>query len=194
MSKKIKPTKSLKKAIKAERKLQKVLKKEAKLLEAAEVTPYDKGLISWDAPEYIKHKKGWLWYTLFIMLAIGGTTLAYMYSSWTFSLAILAFAVTYMMYDLRHPKNIKVILSDFGIKFGKKIFQYSRIQAFWIIYNQPFTKTLNIRVHNEYLVDIEIQLENQDPVEVHKFLSQKIPELEGKTESFFGVLSRLLKL
>lgn len=194
MTKKTKPSKSLQKAIKAEKKLQKILKKEASSLEKEKVTPYDNGLISWDAPEYIKHKKGWLWYTIFTVLSLGGATLAYLYSSWTFSLVILAFAVTYMIYDLRHPRTIKVILSDFGIKFGKKIFQYSRIQAFWIIYNQPFAKTLNIRVHNEYLVDIEIQLVDQDPVEIHKFLSQKLPELEGKTESFFTVLTRLLKL
>jgi hypothetical protein len=99
-----------------------------------------------------------------------------------------------MIFDRRKPKNVKVILSEVGIKVGSRIYQYGRIRTFWIIYNPPFAKTLNIRVHNEFLVDIEIQLGDQDPTVIYEFLSRKLPELEGKTESLLRHFERLFKL
>ena len=81
-----------------------------------------------------------------------------------------------------------------GIKVGNKIYQYGRIRAFWINYNPPFTKTLNIRVHGEFLVDIDIQLGNQNPVEIYDFLSTRLPEMQGKSEGFLKTLERLFKL
>lgn len=194
MLKKISKKLKIRKIKKAEKKLQKALKKEAKTLGKKQNTAFDKAVISWKAPEYIKLHKGIVWYSIFILLFAVGAYFAYSYSAWTFALALVAFAVTYLLFDKKMPKNVKVTLSDVGIKVGGKIYQYNRIRAFWVAYNPPFVKTLNIRVHNEYLVDIEIQLGDQDPSEVYECLSVRIPELEGKVDSFFTHLARLFKL
>jgi len=181
-------------ALKAEKRLHKALKKEAKTLANKTDTAYDKAVISWEAQDYVKLQKGVIWYTIFAVIILGGAGLAYFYISWTFSLALIVFGLTYLVFDRQHPKRVKVTLSEMGIKAGNKIYQYNRIQAFWIAYNPPFVKSLIIRVYNEYLIDIEIQLGNQDPGEVHNFLSTKLPELEGKEEGFFAHFTRLLKL
>lgn len=188
-SKKIK----IRKAKKAEKTLQKALKKEAKILAKKANTAFDKGVISWTAPEYIKHRKGGIWYTIFALIFIGGGFAAYLFDSWTFSVALLVFAVTYLILDKKKPKRVPIILSEIGVKVGNKVYQYSRIRAFWLAYNPPFIKTLNIRVHNEYLVDIEIQLDDQDPGRVYQFLSKKLPELEGKKEAFFEQFMKSLR-
>jgi hypothetical protein len=114
--------------------------------------------------------------------------------SWTFALVLAVIPLTYVAFDHKKPKKIKVILSEFGIKVGKKIYQYGRIEAFWIHYTPPMIKTLNLRVYGEYFMDVEIQLHNQDPMQVHNFLSRKLPELEGKNESFITVLAKVLKI
>jgi hypothetical protein len=194
MVKKLKLKSKLAKVKREEKRLHKALKREALTLANRIDTAYDKAVISWTAPEYVKFKKGWIWYTIFTVLFLGGAAIAYLFSSWTFSLVLVAFFVVYMIFDQRKPKNVKVILSEVGIKVGSRIYQYGRIRTFWIIYNPPFAKTLNIRVHNEFLVDIEIQLGDQDPTVIYEFLSRKLPELEGKTESLLRHFERLFKL
>jgi hypothetical protein len=194
MVKKLKLKSKLAKVKREEKRLHKALKREALTLANRIDTAYDKAVISWTAPEYVKFKKGWIWYTIFTVLFLGGAAIAYLFSSWTFSLVLVAFFVVYMIFDRRKPKNVKVILSEVGIKVGSRIYQYGRIRTFWIIYNPPFAKTLNIRVHNEFLVDIEIQLGDQDPTVIYEFLSRKLPELEGKTESLLRHFERLFKL
>lgn len=194
MIKTLKHKLKLSKAKREEKRLHKALKREAKTLANRTDTAYDKAIISWIAPEYIKLKKGWIWYTIFTVLFLGGAILAYLYSSWTFSLVLVAFFAAYLIFNRKKPKNVKVILSEVGIKVGGRIYQYGRIRTFWIIYNPPFAKVLNIRVHNEFLVDIEIQLGDQDPGVIYEFLSRKLPELEGKTESLLRHFERLFKL
>lgn len=194
MIKRLKRHLALRKAFKAEKKLHKALKKEARILANRTDTEYDKPVLTWTAPEFIRYKKGWLWYVIFVLVFGGGTVLAYIYSSWSFALVLLAFAVAYLLLERRYPKRIKIIISEMGIKVGNSIYQYNRIRAFWIIYNPPLTKTLYIKVHNEFLVDIEIQLDGQSPVDVQEFLLRKIPELEGKEEGFLKHLTRLFRL
>ena len=194
MFEKLKNKRAFKKSMKVEKKLQKALKKEAISLEKEKSTAFDIPVLEWEAQEYVKHQKGVLWYILFAIIFIGGAALAYYCKAWSFSLVLFAFALTYVIYDRKNPKKVKVTLSEIGIKVGRRIYQYGRIQAFWLVYNPPFIKTVNIRVHNEYLVDITIQLGDQDPAELHEFLNKKVPELEGKDEGTLNALSRIFKL
>ena len=194
MIKKISKKLKARKSRNTEKKLQKALKRESKLLSSQKDSAYDKAAIAWTASEYIKHRKGTVWHVVFLSLFLGGACLSFMYNSWSFSLALVIFAAVYLLLDRKHPKNIKIKLSEIGMKVGNKVYQYNRIRAFWIAYNPPFVKVLNIRVHNEYLVDIEIQLGNQDPGEVYELLSKKLPEIEGKEEGFFDQLIRSLRI
>ncbi len=194
MIKKIKRKLLVKKALKAEKKLQKALKTEAKVLSKQTDTAYDKSVLSWKAPEYIKYKKGKIWYAIFAIVMTVSIFSAYMYGSLTFAIALAGFTIAYLLFDLRRPKTVKVSISELGIKVGKNIYQFNRIRAFWILYNPPLVSVLYIRVHNEFMVDIEIQLNGMDPVDVYKFLSTRLPELEGKGEGFLKGITRLLKL
>ena len=193
--KKIKQKLKLKRVKKAEKALRKALKKEAiSIAKEGKKTAYDKGIITWEAHEYASHKKGWLWYSIFVLLFVGSAYLAYRYNAWSFSLALLVFAVVYLLADKKKPKKVPIKLSEMGVKVGNRIYQYSRIRAFWLIYNPPFQKTLHLEVYNDLVSEVEIPLEKQDPTAVHEFLSQRIPELEGKEPGFIDNISKLLKL
>jgi len=193
--KKTKNKRSLRKVKKAEKKLQKALKHESKRLsKTPQETAYDRGKLTWNAPAFVKVRKGWVWYAIFIGVFAAGGVSAYLLDSWSFALALVVFAVTYLVADRPHPKNVRVVLSDLGIKVGKKVYQYNRIKAFWIVYNPPFHQALNLKVYNELLEEVEIQLGKQDPTEVYEFLAQKLPELEGRGPGFVDNLSKLLRL
>ncbi len=155
---------------------------------------YDKALISWETPEYVVHERGIFWKIFMILLAIFVVVSGFYYGNWTLSLAVLVFAVVYTLIGLEHPQNVKVKLSDVGIKLGVRCYPYSRITNFWIIYEPPFVTTLNIHVDGEFIADITIQLNGKDPSEIRNFLIMKIPEMEGKRESLSDIFVRLFKI
>ncbi len=156
---------------------------------------FDDEKISWITPEYIKYEKGLIWKIAVILLILAAVSWGIVSKAWTFSLAMVVFAVVYYaMIHRDHPKAVRVTLSDIGIKVGHRKYSYSQIKAFWIIYNPPYIKTLHIRVQNDIALDIPIYLHNQDPAEIREFLIEKLPELEGHKESFSDVLLRIFKI
>lgn len=155
---------------------------------------YDKAVISWIAPEMIRHERGIVWkITISLISAVliaGGVV----YNSWTFSLAIAAFIVVYYLMNLEHPKDVEIKLSGIGIKVGARKYPYSRIKSFWIIYEPPYVKTLNLRITGELVADITIQLNHQNPSEVRNFLMKNITELAGQSEKITDTFLRLFKI
>jgi hypothetical protein len=155
---------------------------------------YDKAILSWIAPETVRHERGNIW--KIVMTLIGLTWAAWaMYSgAWTLAVVIVAFMITYSIVHLEHPKDVEIKISPVGIKVGGRRYAYSRIKAFWVIYDPPFVKTLNIRVAGEIISDITIQLGNQSPAAVREVLISKIPEMEGATEKISDIFIRLFKI
>lgn len=162
---------------------------------AHDLTLYEKAVFSWYAPEYIQHKKSPRWYLAAGIILLFAIILAVIFSNWTFAIAALVFAGVYHYIHEKHPpKIIKITISQMGIKVGNMIFPFSHIKAFWIIYQAPFIKTLNLHVKEHFFSNVEIQLGDANPVEVRQFLCSQVPEWEGKNEKLGDVILRLLKL
>lgn len=155
---------------------------------------YDDHKISWQSPEFLQYKRGLAWKLTALVSILAFAALGYLYLSWTFSLAIVTFAIVYYLLDRKDPKILEVVVSDIGIKVGSRKYPYSKIQGFWIIYNPPYVSTLNLRIKGNALHDVEIQLVNQNPAEIRELLLDKIPEYEGKEESFIDILLSLLRI
>lgn len=153
-----------------------------------------KVVIEWSAPEYIKHERGKKWYMVAGIIAIFAAIWAMISENYTMALAIVVFAVVYEYIQLYHPpKEIKIKIKEMGIKVGDTFYPYSDIVAFWIFYNHGL-KTLNLRIANNMIPNVVIQLQEQDPVELRHYLVGQIREWEGKEERLGDILVRLLKL
>ncbi len=155
---------------------------------------YDKAILSWIAPETIRHERGILWKIITTIVLISAIIANFYYDNPTFAVAIIALVLVYYLAHLEHPKDVEIKISNIGIKVGSRKYPYSRIKAFWLIYEPPYTKTLNIRVSGEVISDITIQLDGQSPSPVRELLIEKIPELEGETEKISDILFRLFKI
>ncbi len=154
---------------------------------------YDEAVLSWISPETIKHERGLTWKiltSLFIALSLAW---GIVYGSWTFSLAIFLFVIVYYLVHLEHPKDVEVKVSELGVKVGSRKYPYSRIKAFWILY-EPHIRTLNLRVSGDVISDITIQLGHQHPAELRGFLMERIPELEGQSEKISDIFLRIFKI
>lgn len=155
---------------------------------------YDKAIISWIAPEMIRHERGIVWKITISLISAALIAGGIVYNSWTFSLAIAAFIAVYYLMNLEHPKDIEIKLSEMGVKVGTREYPFSRIKAFWIIYEHSYVKTLNLRITGELVADITIQLNHQKPSEVRNFLMKHIKELEGQSEKVTDIFLRLFKI
>lgn len=155
---------------------------------------FDDAVLSWVAPETIRHQRGPVWKVVMGLIVLGLVVWGLFTDAWTFSLAIAVFSVVYYLAELEHPKVVEVKISDIGIKVGGRKYSYSHIKSFWIIYEPPYVRTLNIRVSGKSVSDITIQLDGQNPAAVREFLMGKIPELEGQTEKLSDIFLRLFKI
>lgn len=156
--------------------------------------PFDEAVISWESPEYIQHEKGIFWYLIAIACALILCVYAIFTANWTLLVALIVLAAVYYRIHGYPPKNVKIKISRVGIKINSKEYPYQNIDSFWIIYNPPSTKTLNLKSNSRLLPDIAIQLGDQDPSEIREYLASQIREKEGREELFIDSLIRILKL
>lgn len=164
----------------------------AKILNAP--SAFDNALLSWIAPEVVRHQRGAAWKTIAILIFVLGSIFAFLYDSWTFGLAILACGTVYYLEHLEHPKEVEVKISEMGIKVGSRKYSYGKIKSFWIVYEPPYVATLNIRVIGHYPGIVNIQLDGQDPSEVREILISRIPELSGQSEALSDIFIRIFKI
>lgn len=155
---------------------------------------FDDAVISWIAPEVVRHERGVLWKTVAGLTFLVGSIVAFLYDAWTFGLAIFACGVVYYIEHLEHPKDVEVKLSEIGVKYGSRKYSYNKIKSFWIIYEPPFVATLNLRVIGHYPGIVTIQLHGQDPAAVREYLISKVPELPGQSESLSDIFIRIFKI
>jgi hypothetical protein len=161
---------------------------------SSEDRKFGKTIITWTAPEYIQHDKDKQWYIIAGITAAVSVIIATLTWNWSMALAIIVFAVVYHYLQTKHPpKNIEIKITELGIYVGEMFFPYSHIQAFWIFYTKD-NKSLNLKIKGRVYSDVIIQLNDQDPATLRKFLVGEIPELEGKEEKLMDILIRLFKL
>ena len=150
-------------------------------------------VFKWKSPEYLHHEKDNKWYLYFSVFAVIVAILATITGNITFGFAIVSFVIVYYYIDTKHPpKMVDVVISELGVRFDDRFFNYSQIKSFWIHYEHG-AKSLNFRVKQGFLYDISIQLQSMDPVEVRRYLLTEIPEWEGQEEKFTDKILRLLK-
>lgn len=173
------------------RKLKKAIEKEYR---QNEKTSFDDSIISWVAYEYPKHERGTLWKVLSISFVVVAIALGIFFNAVTFSLAIASFALVYYLLHKENPKKIEIKISNIGIKIGNIKYPYSEIKEFWIIYEPPFVRTLNLRVRSGLINEVKVELGGQDPAQLREILMAKIKELEGQKEGLTDTILRLFKL
>lgn len=157
-------------------------------------TDFDKPRLIWLAHETICHQRGPIWKIVMGLCLLAILVFSYFYKDWSFALAILVFAGVYYLVNRKQPRKIEIILSDAGIKVGNRKFPYGQIKAFWIIYQPPYFSTLNLKVADQFISEIVIQLEDQSPGAVRDLLITKIPELERASQSLSDLFLRIFKI
>ncbi len=146
-------------------------------------------MLEWQAPEFIKLKRGTIW----LALAVAAVVVLIIYAVKTHSLTMaIAFIVLGGVYALTHhqePGRIPVQITTLGIRVGKTDIPYNQIKAFWIVYNPPHVKTLKLLTTDKLMAEVTVQLDGQDPGIVREQLLKQVPEHAGNILSILSSAS-----
>ncbi len=152
-----------------------------------------KNKIAWEAPEFIHYPKSVWW---FAVIAIAGTGLVIYFlfekNFMTATLFVLLLVMTFF-YAKKKPKTWRIELGGSGLKLSNMSIPYGQIKNFWIVYEPPEVKTLNFETTARINRYITLQLMNQNPVEIRKFLLEYLPEDLEREEQFADKLARTFK-
>jgi hypothetical protein len=153
----------------------------------------NKNEFSWKAREYIYHEKNPGWYLVIGFLGLLVLAYALLTRDYIMFITLLVVLAVAIAYARRKPRIITITLSGSGVTVGRETYPFSNLKTFWLIYRPPEVKTLYLETTNYVNRDLSVELENQDPNEVRKFLLRFLPEDLKREESYTDQLLRKLK-
>ncbi|MBT4384667.1 hypothetical protein HOD30_02880 [Candidatus Peregrinibacteria bacterium] len=155
---------------------------------------FEQAVFHWIAPQFIRYKRGVLWYL--VMGLLDAALIAYAVWSDAITMVILFVILPLVfLYMQRHkPMDLDVKISPYGIQFGKDKIPFSSIRRFWIFHHPPYVDELHILTDNKWHPELTIPLMGIDPTLVRQYLITQIHEWEGKQPSLIDTLIRLLRL
>lgn len=148
--------------------------------------------ISWQAPEFRHYQKSLGWYITLIALAILIVGFFFLQNDPFAAITTALLALIAIFFARQKPETVKIELDNKGIKFGTVFFPYKQLKYFWVVNNQNH-KTVNFRAATYINNTIILELERQNPDEVHEFLKQHLPEHTETNETAIQRISHRLK-
>ena len=155
---------------------------------------FDQALAAWMAPIHLRYERGWFWFAA--LFTLSGALAVYGYFSGSIAMTVL-FCILPLVLVLEHikkPKELPVIISSYGIRFGELRVPFSHIKRFWILHNPPFVDELHLLTDNRLHPEITIQLMGTDAAILRAYLVTQALEWEGKSMGAMDALVRILRL
>ncbi len=151
-------------------------------------------ITAWEFPEFIKYERSRTWYITAIIVGILLIIFSISTQNYLFIVLILLFGLIIYLQGNRQPRMLTFTIHERGISIGERMHHpWSDLNSFWIIYEPPQVKNLYLDFKG-IRPDLTVQLQDQNPLEIRKLLSQYISEdLEKENESFSDGVSRMFK-
>ena len=153
----------------------------------------DVPLFGWETPEFVQYQKGKRWFVIALIIFIGLVIFAAFTKQWLMAAVIVLTGAVVFIFTQQKPKTVPFAVSQMGIIFGDRFYPFSEIKSFWVVY-EPQVKTLNFELTRRLSTVLTVQLLDQDPLPIRKFLKKHLPEDKSRGEETSDRISRFLKL
>lgn len=152
-------------------------------------------LFVWESPEYERHDRGPRWYIAMVVISLLFIGYAVWTANYLFAFIMVILATVLVLVGNEKPRRILVQIGRNGIVLNGEFFSFDEIRHFAIVYQPPMAKVLYLYPNGSLFRRVRIQLGDQNPVEIRKFLRQFLEEdLDLRDEHFSDILGKLLKL
>lgn len=152
--------------------------------------------VEWFSPAYRKTEKSLAWYVVMglVVLVFVLYGLFVGEGGWVISITFLVLAGTYYLTEMKPAPILKVSITDHGIRYGSKAYQYSDIKSFWIL-NDQGVRSLHIRLYKGSIREESIMIPEELNISLMRdYLLLQLTEEEGRKEKVSDQLIRNLGL
>ena len=138
----------------------------------------EKTEIFWSAQEYEQPKKSsdWFWGLGILTLALAIASL--LLKNLLFAIFIVLAGFAAALYGARKPRTIKFSVTARGIQIADRFYPYESLRSFWLRYDPPRKKELEIISKKLFMPRFVLPLGDADPNEVRSVLERVLKEEE----------------
>lgn len=155
---------------------------------------YEKVLATWHFPENIKQDRGIKWYLITFSISISLIIYSIINANFSFALIIVMVVLILIIQNKKDLKELDINITETGIKIDQKVYKYSEIDTFFIIYQPPEISNLYIEPKNKFQARLTIPLQKQNPVKIRNILLNFLDEnLEREEEPLSDLVNKILK-
>lgn len=149
----------------------------------------------WEAPAWERHDRHPYWYLWMSAVTLVFAAIAIFTGNYLFAFIIFLIAIILILAGNEEPHTMLIQVGNNGIVVDGKLFLYSDLHEFALIYHPPETKILYLEPKAYTRGRLRVQLGNQDPVALRNHLRQYLHEdLDLRDEHISDIFGRLLKI
>ena len=139
--------------------------------------------ITWQAPEFKDYHKNLGWYITLTAITILTVAFFVIVEDDIFAAVTLGLiGILIFIFSRQKPQIVNIELNDRGIQFANIFYPYKQLKFFWVVHNQNH-QTINV-ITSAFINNLLIlELLDQDPEEIRKFLIKYIPEHQETQET-----------
>jgi len=158
-------------------------------------SPETNSLLYWKTPEFIPMPRGKTWFTVASIIVISLIAYAIYTDAATMAIVFILLAGLFFMTHNKEPRMVEVRITPLGVHYDDKFYAFNTINAFWVVYHEPFVRVLYLRMGVKTPFQyVKIELNGQNPVDVRRMLAKEIPEAEGMGERMIDIVTRIFRL
>lgn len=151
----------------------------------------DSILIEWEAYEFVQKKKRPDWFWALGVIALAGSTVAFIYGNFLFGIFILLATAAMMFFGSVQPHRIKYFIAVDGIHYDGRFYPFERLKSFWME-ELNGEKRLLIKSDKTFLPLMVIPFEEDETGEmIYEILSEILEEQQLHESLAHKVMDRL---
>lgn len=151
--------------------------------------------MEWTFPEFVRHERSRAWYVSYIVFTLAMFAVSLWMENYTF-FAVLFLASLILLIRLRRtPPAIHFAIHEEGVGVGSSFYPWREFKDFWIIYRPPEVKKVYLHFTSAIRPDLDISLEDQNPLVIRQYLNEHLIENKTKEEEpLSDQLTRFFKI
>ncbi len=147
--------------------------------------------ITWKTLEFEKKENrhpDWLWTVG--LVAVLSATLSFFYGNIFFGILLIIAGAVVILYALRDPKELSVLIDENGIKINELTIPYKNVRGFWLDESGNGDKLL-LLVTGSFVPQLSVPLEGVSAESVRAVLSKFAKETEMRESRSIALFDRL---
>ncbi len=131
--------------------------------------------VSWNAPEFIAHKKSAVWYILLGISTVALAAIVFLITRDKVSMVVIVFAALLLGgYSIRQPRVLRYSLDDAGLHVGEKFYSYDMFKSFSIDTRNALSSIVLMPL-KRFMPELSLYYSDEDEIKIKAALADRLP-------------------